>query len=211
MNIINHKEEAPLAHYRARFEALDPMEAAARCGVAYDAREGFSVRFLGRDYVVHWPDFEIASKAGGTPLPGGVPAGLLILRYLLEGCASRGTGKFLTYREMPWGEVYVKPFTGRCLERAARLFGSRLRDFEAAARKMGARPVEAGDAAFEFTLLPGYALRMILWAADDEFPPGCQMLFSDNFPLSFSAEDRTVAGDVLISSIRCVMDGKPAH
>ena len=61
---------------------------------------------------------------------------------------------------------------------------------------------DIGDAGFEFTLLGNYRLRMLLWAGDDEFPPSSQVLYSDNFETGFSAEDRVVAGDILISSIK---------
>ena len=42
----------------------------------------------------------------------------------------------------------------------------------------------------------------ILWGADDEFDPTCQMLFSDNFPRAFSAEDVAHVGDISISRIK---------
>ena len=35
MQIENHKEEVPFAHYCERFAALDPQEAAARTGTPY--------------------------------------------------------------------------------------------------------------------------------------------------------------------------------
>ena len=38
---------------------------------------------------------------------------------------------------------------------------------------------------------------MILWEGDEEFPPSSQILFSDNFPVSFQAEDMAVMGDVI--------------
>ena len=72
----------------------------------------------------------------------------------------------------------------------------------AACTAMGGLPLQAGDAGFEFTLLGNYRLRMLLWAGDDEFPPNAQILFSDNFPQAFSAEDRTVVGDIVISDIK---------
>ncbi len=43
---------------------------------------------------------------------------------------------------------------------------------------------------------------MILWEGDDEFPPSSQILFSDNFPISFQAEDMAVMGDVIIGSLK---------
>ena len=113
-----------------------------------------------------------------------------------------GTGSFLTYREMPWGEVYLKPFTGRCITRAAFTFGTRLDAFEAAMAKMPAIRLKSGDASYQLEIMPGYEVRIIVWEGDDEFPPNAQILFSDNFPQAFSAEDRTVVGDIFISDIK---------
>lgn len=42
----------------------------------------------------------------------------------------------------------------------------------------------------------------ILWAGDEEFPPSAQILFSDNFPLSFEAEDLAVVGDISIGTLK---------
>ena len=45
---------------------------------------------------------------------------------------------------------------------------------------------------------------MILWAGDDEFPPSSQILFSDNFPNAFQAEDMAVVGDITITMIKAL-------
>ena len=103
---------------------------------------------------------------------------------------------------MPWGEVYLKPFTGRCLNRAAFTFGTRLDAFRAAAAQTPAIPLDKGDASYQLEVMPGYDVRLIVWEGDDEFPPNSQILFSDNFPQAFSAEDRTVVGDILISDLK---------
>ena len=42
----------------------------------------------------------------------------------------------------------------------------------------------------------------MLWAGDEEFPPSSQILFSDNFPLSFEAEDLAVVGDIAIGTLK---------
>ena len=122
------------------------------------------------------------------------------MRWLLEGKQTAGSRDFLTFREMPWGELYIQPFTGRVLKRAS--FGTRLEAFRAACTAMGGLPLQAGDAGFEFTLLGNYRLRMLLWAGDDEFPPSAQLLYSANFVDGFAAEDRVVAGDLLCNEIK---------
>lgn len=201
--VENHKELVPFEHYTALFEKLEPIEASERCGVKYDGgRQTFTLRLLYVDYEIAWPRFSIRSDVKDGFALFNLPAQMLLIRYLLEGRRSVGTGEFLPYREMPWGEVYLKPFTGRCLSRAAFTFGTRLEAFKSAAAQLPAIPLDKGDASFQFEIMPGYEVRLIVWEGDDEFPPNSQMLFSDNFPKAFSAEDRTVVGDILISDLK---------
>ena len=63
-------------------------------------------------------------------------------------------------------------------------------------------PVKHGDIAYQLEIFPDYLVQMILWEGDDEFPPSSQILFSDNFPISFQAEDMAVMGDVIIGSLK---------
>ena len=201
--VENNKELVPFEHYTGLFAKLDPVEAAARCGMKYDPDRGpIAVRLLYVDYEVTWPEFSICSDNPDGLALKSLPAQMLIIRYLLEGKASVGSGAFLTYREMPWGDVYLKPFTGRCITRAAFTFGTRLEAFKAAAAKTPAIPLKNGDAAYQLEIMPGYDVRIIVWEGDDEFPPNAQILFSDNFPQAFSAEDRTVVGDLFITDLK---------
>ena len=48
-------------------------------------------------------------------------------------------------------------------------------------------------------------IRILVWEGDDEFQPNAQVLYSDNFADGFAAEDRVVAGDILISTIKSYM------
>ena len=201
--IENHKEMVPFEHYVGLYAKLDPAEASERCGVSYDpVTQSFKLRLLYVDYELTWPAFSIRSSDPDGFALKNLPAQMLLIRYLLEGKRSVGTGNFLPYREMPWGEVYLKPFTGRCLSRAAFTFGTRLEAFKTAASSTRAIPIKGGDAAYQLEIMPGYEVRLIVWEGDDEFPPNSQILFSDNFPQAFSAEDRTVVGDILISDLK---------
>ena len=103
---------------------------------------------------------------------------------------------------MPWGEMYIGPYTGRVLTRAAFTFGTRVEKFRAACEAMGALAIGHGDAGFQFDFLGGYRMQIMVYAGDDEFPPSSQVLYSDNFETGFAAEDRVVAGDILISAIK---------
>lgn len=101
--------------------------------------------------------------------------------------------------------MYIKPYTGRVLTRAAFTFGTRIDAFRRAAEKLGGIPLSHGDAGYQFTLVGGYQMQILAWEGDDEFPPNAQVLYSDNFAEGFAAEDRVVAGDILISTIKAEM------
>ena len=203
MQIENHKEEVPFAHYEELFKKLDPTDAAERLrSVKWDGKE-FYVNLLDRDFAIAHPDFSIRALDDGNLPP--LPTQTFLLRYLLECRDTVWSGEWKTFREMPWGEMYIKPYTGRVLTRAAFTFGFRVPAFRAAAEKMGAVAVKHGDAGFEFQLVGGYKMRILVWEGDDEFPPNAQILYSDNFADGFAAEDRVVAGDILIGTIKSYM------
>ena len=202
MQIENHKEEVPFAHYEELFRSLDPAEAVERTGVKWDGNE-FYVNLLGREFAISYPDYAIRATDGGA-VPA-LPAQTFLLRYLLESRDVTWRGTWKTFREMPWGEMYIKPYTGRVLTRAAYTFSFRLDAFRAAAEKMGAEAVKHGDAGYLFRLIGDYQMQILVWQGDDEFPPNAQVLYSDNFADGFAAEDRVVAGDILIGTIKSYM------
>ena len=203
MEIENHKEEVPFAFYEEKFRNLNPEDVTARLeDVRWDGTE-FTVHLLGRDFAISHPDYAIRALDGGSLPP--LPTQTFLLRYLLESKDASWAGQWKTFREMPWGEMYIKPYTGRVLTRAAFTFGTRVAAFKAAAEKMGALPLKHGDAGYQFDLIGGYQMQILVWEGDDEFPPNAQVLYSDNFADGFAAEDRVVAGDILISTIKSNM------
>jgi hypothetical protein len=203
MQIENHKEEVPFAHYESQFRTLEPASVTERLAdVKWDGKE-FYVNLLGREYAISHPEYALRALDGGALPP--LPVQTFLLRYLLECRDVAWTGTWKTFREMPWGEMYIKPYTGRVLTRAAFTFGFRVAAFKAACEKMGALPLKHGDAGYEFTLVGGYRIQILVWEGDDEFPPNAQVIYSDNFAQGFAAEDRVVAGDILISTIKSAM------
>ena len=203
MQIENHKEEVPFAHYEEKFRALDPASVAERLKAVKWNGEEFTLTLLGREFAIAHPDYAIRALDGGNLPP--LPVQTFLLRYLLESKDVSWGGQWKTFREMPWGEMYIKPYTGRVLTRAAFTFGTRVAAFKAAAEKMGAEAVNHGDAGYRFDLIGGYQMQILIWEGDEEFPPNAQILYSDNFADGFAAEDRVVAGDILISTIKANM------
>ena len=198
MQIENHKEEVPFSHYEAQFKTVDPAEVTARLPfVSWDGA-AFRLTLLGTEYTVTWPEYSI------DPVPA-LPTQTFLLRRLIEGKSAAWLGTWKTFREMPWGEMYNTPYTGRVLTRAAFTFGFKLAKFAAACEKLGGRKLSHGDAGYEFDVFGPFKMQLLMWEGDDEFPPNAQVLYTENFADCFAAEDRVVAGDILITQIKASM------
>lgn len=202
----DNKERVPFEHYKEEYVKKDPAEISARTGFLFsEEKQCFTVKFLGKDYEIGFPEFTVTrvqEDDDWCPLVEMAAAQILVIRYLIEGCQATGTGKFLTYREVPWGEVYYRQFNGRCMMRLAFSYGSRIDAFCNALEKMGAEKIKAGDAGYEIQVFEGFFIRFQIWGGDEEFPPSSQILFSDNFPAAFHAEDLVVACDVILGTMK---------
>ena len=135
MQIENHKEEVPFAFYEEKFRSLDPASVQERLtDVKWDGKE-FTVRLLGRDFAISHPEYAIRALDGGKLPP--LPTQTFLLRYLLESKTVGWKGEWKTFREMPWGEMYIKPYTGRVLTRMNFLANPINLGFLVLFRKMG--------------------------------------------------------------------------
>ena len=204
----DNKERVPFEHYKEEYVKKDPLEISNRTGFPFsEEKQCFTVTFLGKEYEIGFPEFTVKRTQEDTawcPLLEMTAAQILLIRFLIEGCHVKSTGKFLTYREVPWGEVYYRQFNGRCMMRLAFSYGSRIDAFRSALEGMGAAEIKAGDAGYEISLMDGFQIRFQIWGGDEEFPPSSQILFSDNFPAAFHAEDLVVACDVIIGTMKHV-------
>lgn len=198
MQVENHKEEVPFEYYQNAFAQTDAQDIQKRLPAVAFTEGEFSLSLMGTAYKISHPQAEITPVA---PLP----VQTFLLRYLLESKEVAWGGTWKTFREMPWGELYITPYTGRVLTRAAFTFGTRVAAFKAACEKMGAIALPHGDAGYQFSFIGGYDMQILVWESDEEFPPSAQILYSDNFAEGFAPEDRVVAGDILISTIKANM------
>jgi hypothetical protein len=201
MEIKNNKEEISFEHYLIQYQALDPQEASKRCFIPYDPETGlFSFRMMGREMTLSFPDCTLtAPDLGPKEL---MPAKILMVRYLTEGKFVPYSGEFKAYRDMPWGDVYSANFHGRCILRLAFSFGTNPQGFARAMKQCSAVPSDMGDWSYTVEFLSGLFLKFIIWEGDEEFPPSSQIMFSDNFPAAFTAEDMAVVGDISIGMLK---------
>ncbi|MDR2133995.1 MAG: DUF3786 domain-containing protein [Treponema sp.] len=198
----DQQTRVPFEHYLRIYRNLDPRETAPRCGLSFD-RGAFSLRILGSEHRVLFPEFSLidpSGKAVESPYEK-----ILFIRYLCEGKYFPARGRRLAYNEIPWGSVYYRNFEGRCLRRCASAFGKDIPGFRRLIEgnaSLRAEALKQGDAGYRFEFINGLFVSLILWGADDEFPPSAQMLFDDNFVFAFTAEDLAAAGEVIAGRLK---------
>lgn len=212
---VNNKELIPLELYLKRFREADPEEMAYRTQTPYDGEKNcFTVRYLYQDYQLTWPEAEVspagdqADEKSFLPLVSMITPKIQVLRYLLECAQVPASGKFLSFREVPEAEIYYQQYTGRCVTRLAFSYASKLPVFRGKMEKLGARRltgqagIPSADEVYEAEIFPGYFVRFLLWGPDEDFPPSAQILFSDNFPVSFHTEDLVVVAEQVLNVLK---------
>ncbi|MDR0382435.1 MAG: DUF3786 domain-containing protein [Spirochaetaceae bacterium] len=205
----NRKDWKELAeeHYSELYGQLDPLEAASRCNLQFDGK-AFSLRLMGAEYRAAFPQFQLNLGAEKTSVYD-ESVRVLLLRYLCGGRWREAGGKQLSYNDIPWGALYFRNFEGRCIKRLERAFGGDLRGFSEifeTHESLRAERLAGKECGWRFEFLSGLYMSVIIWEGDDEFPAKAQILFDDNFPAAFSAEDIAVAGDICISRLKEMKD-----
>ncbi|MDO4621685.1 MAG: DUF3786 domain-containing protein [Eubacteriales bacterium] len=200
----NNLQEQPVEFYTQKYREADPAEIAARLQIPFDAeKDCFTVRMFKKTYSVNWPEFGYAMIEEGPntydPLARDNGARILMLRYLLFANPTPETGSFISFRDMPSGDLYIQPFQGRCIMRTNRKYGTRKEVFCKVCEKAGAAAGKGGDASYDIEVFDGIFVRFIIWEGDDEFPASSQILFSENIRTAFETYDLAEMGGIILN------------
>ena len=104
-------------------------------------------------YTISYPEFEIHcidKSDKDAILYNDIHAKILMLRYFPEGDYMKATGNFLSYRDLPWGEVYYRQFYGRCIMGLAKTYGNRQDVFKRLMEKLAGIRQKYGEVSYEF-------------------------------------------------------------
>jgi len=102
---------------------------------------------------------------------------LILLSYLLGAKDVPASGRWVTERDLPAGTTFFQGAHRLTCEEVLERCGSHPERLTKAARSLGGRPVEGGDAAVELPVLPRVPVRYILWREDEEFPARLTVAF----------------------------------
>jgi len=158
--------------------SASPAEVAKRSRAAYDPPDGtYTLTVLGEDYIID----PARRRVENISNPARRPEYFLNLAapiYMVQAKDIKPSGELV--KELKGGEFFFRGSHALPLDAVARKFGRDKALFEEAGRSLGGTPVEAGDAAFTFSVFPMVSMTFVLWTEDDEFPARASLLFDSN-------------------------------
>ena len=169
--------EKQLQETQEALRRRDPAEVALWSGATCEVTAGetrLELRFWGRPYLITWPDLAIRDREG-QPCPGHFQG--MILQYLLLADGAPIENTWVSLRNLPHGAFYEQAFQSYSGNLLLRSFRGDMESFRAIARGLGGEPLEMGDAAFRFWVLPRIPLAVVYWSGGGEFPDSAQVLF----------------------------------
>ncbi len=176
-----------------------------RTGALYDPHRGkYLLDYLGERYEIS-PDGSVQKEASREAVPYNDQ--VLILQYLCSASGLPPRGHWLSFLELPHGELHHAPFQHDALIPLARAFGHRLEAFSLAARILGGEKLSLGDCAAKFLAFPKLPLAVIIWSGDEEFPPRASILFDAVAPTHLSTAALWVLGVELARKIIALAQG----
>lgn len=124
---------------------------------------------------------------------------VLILHYLTDLSSARPSGEWISFRELEGGDFYYPAFAARTTQRLKNAFAGREKELLEVAEKLGGEPVEFGDAAARFRVLPNAVIALVLHEACEDFPNEANVLFDSACRKILPTEDLAVAASLLVS------------
>lgn len=191
--------EAALAKAWAELKASEPAGVVKRCDVSYvHGYDTIVVSFCSRQYRI------VLREQTFTPTPG-LPEQVLILHYLVHASGTPLSGRWISFRELPGGSLYMDAFRRRALLPLIRTFGSSAQKLLEAAAAYGGETGEWGDASVILRPFPRVPVGIAIWEGDDETPANASILFDSSAPDYLPTEDYAVLAGLLAVNLAKVV------
>ncbi|AFV11706.1 hypothetical protein Tph_c14980 [Thermacetogenium phaeum DSM 12270] len=186
-----------------------PENIAFRAGVKYLEKEKeIVVPFLNKEYRVRYPSGEVYQEQEGE-VP--VVNKILILHYLnsAEGVAIKN--RWISFKELPAGQIYINPFHNRAIRPLIKFFGERPENLIKAGSILGGVRESFGDVSIRIPVLPMVPVVYVIWRGDEEFPASGNILFDASAPNYLPTEDYAVLSGMVVFELKKIADQQKAE
>ncbi len=188
------------AQYAVEAFAKENLEEMIACCGFTPEEGGFSVHFIDHDVMVQYPSGEVTLKETGEPVS--VVEKILILHHAVYSEGGILVKDKISYKELPSGDIYIDPFTNRCIKALTGIFASNLELLKKAVAHTIHEDETYGDYSCTIQVLPKVPITLIVYEEDDEFPASGNVLFNAAAARFLHTEDYNQITAFLISSLK---------
>jgi hypothetical protein len=174
-------------------EKLQQIDLHDRCclhGFTETVKGKIKVRMFGIDYYLQTDDFQLLRACDNVP--AGTNDHILLLHYLISDLPVKITGNFITFRHLPGGQFYWKPFVDRTTLLLARVIGNNTDKLITNLEKFDWEELSDEDFSAQIHAIGNIYLTLKYQKSDDEFPPAATILFDSCIKRIYCAEDVAV-------------------
>ncbi len=188
-----------MAMAKGIFKKSDPVLLAENSGCRYDEeKKHFLLPYCRHEYIVTHPLGEVNNNNVIKPIAG--EEEVVILQYLNWSRSLPLRRKWISFLELPGGEMHFAPFQREAINPIAKKYGKNIDGFREDSKDIG-EVMDAGDAAFIIPVFPRLELAIILWREDDEYPARANVLFDDTSPCHLPTASLYVLGIQVIKRL----------
>lgn len=177
-----------------------PQDIAWRAGVKYDELQNeFSVHFLSEEHRVKYPSGKVYHPEGkDVPIVNRI----LILHYLNTAEGVPLHHRWISFKELPSGQIYIDPFYNRAVRPLIKLFGNDPEALVKAGLALGGKKEDLGDFSVTIPVFPMVPITYVIWRGDEEFPPSGNILFDASASCYLPVEDYAVIAGLVVYELR---------
>ncbi len=176
---------------------LEPKDVCLNSSVIFNReKESYVVPYLNRTYLVNHNTGDVMNMEDGQKAP--IHLQILFLHYLATADGTPLTGEWITFKELPGGQIYVDPYQGRTIKPLLKYFGQDPHQFLEIARSLGGEPETFGDVSVIMRPFPKIPLGFLFWEGDDEFSPSANIIYDSSAPHYLPTEDYALLPGLII-------------
>lgn len=169
------------------FSGLDPALTANRAGAEFDSDNNIiMLQFINQEYRIEHPSGQVTAADGS---PASQYLAIIILHYLTTADGTPLTGRWIAYRHLPGGDIYIDPFKKRAINPFLKTFGHRPDKFREAATAIGGYELSMSGISMVIPVLPRVPICFVLWPGDEEISSSANILFDEAAPSYLPTED----------------------
>ncbi len=159
---------------KAQFCKNDPHIMAENSGSLFDEQKScFCLEYCRHQYYISYPEGTVLEDSN-QQVSG--EETVLFLQYLNRAQPLPPRRKWLSFLELPGGELHNMPFQKEAVIPLAAKYGNNIEEFVARSEEYG-ESMKAGDAAFIIPVFPRLEMAVVIWGKDEEFSARANVLF----------------------------------